>query len=524
MQTFLTQENVKSTGILRMESKEYRKQEAVMGALDGLQPERVFHFFEEISRIPHGSGNTRAISDYLKGFAEERGLFCRQDELGNIIIIKEASPAREGEEPYILQAHMDMVAVSAPGAQIDMKKEPLRLQVEGGRIFAEGTSLGGDDGIGVAYCLAVLDEKTLALPRLEVILTVDEETGMEGATGIDLSMLHGRRMINLDQEEEGIFITSCAGGARVDVEIPMEREEAPGKAYRFVEFRITGLAGGHSGMEIGKGLGNANWLLGALLGGLSLRYDIRLVQMKGGVADNAIPREAEAAVYVRETDLPDILSYAETEEQKVRDTLGENDPGYKLEKLCHDVTVSVPAYTRKTTAEAFACICKLPNGVIDMSEDVEGLVETSLNLGVMSLQEDGLRLSYSVRSSVDQSREHLCRHMLEIAERAGAKASVRNAYPGWAYRKDSPLREQMVRIYEKMYGKEPVLEAIHAGLECGILSGKIPGLDCVSIGPDLQNVHTAEESMDIASVGRVWDYLLQVLSIRAENAAFQAFS
>lgn len=482
-----------------------------MGALDGLQPERVFHFFEEISRIPHGSGNTGAISNYLRDFAGERGLFCRQDELGNVIIVKDASPAREGEEPYILQAHMDMVAVSAPGAQIDMKTEPLRLQVRDGRIFAEGTSLGGDDGIGVAYCLALLDEDSLSLPRLEVILTVDEETGMEGATGIDLSMLRGRRMINLDQEEEGVFITSCAGGARVDVEIPMECGDAPGKEYRFIEFRITGLAGGHSGMEIGKGLGNANWLLGSLLCGLSLRYDIRLAQMKGGLADNAIPREAEAAVYVREADLSEILSYAEAEEQKMRDTLGKKDPGFKLEKVCHNVIVSAPAYTKKATAEALACICKLPNGVVAMSEDVEGLVETSLNLGVMSLQGDGMRLSYAVRSSVDQARENLCRHMIEISERAGAKATVRNAYPGWAYRKDSPLREQMVRVYEEMYGKKPVLEAIHAGLECGILAGKIPGLDCVSIGPNLQNVHTAEESMDIESVGRVWDFLLAVL-------------
>ncbi len=343
-----------------------------MGVLEGLQPERVFHFFEEISRIPHGSGNTRAISDYLKAFAEERGLFCRQDELGNIVIIREASPARKEEEPYILQAHVDMVAVSAQGVEIDMKKEPLRLKVEDGRIFAEGTSLGGDDGIGVAYCLAVLDEQTVSLPRLEVILTVDEETGMEGATDIDLSMLRGRRMINLDQEEEGIFITSCAGGARVDVEIPMEREEAPGKAYRFLEFRITGLVGGHSGMEIGKGLGNANWLLASLLCGISLRYDIRLAQMKGGLADNAIPREAEAAFFVREADLPEILSYAEAEEQKIREALLENDPGFALKKVCHNVTVSAPAYTRAATKSALACLCKLPNGVVAMSEDVEG--------------------------------------------------------------------------------------------------------------------------------------------------------
>lgn len=482
-----------------------------MGALDGLQPESVFHFFEEISGIPHGSGNTGAISDYLKAFADERGLFCRQDTLGNIVIIREASPAREAEEPYILQAHMDMVAVSAPGMQIDMKKEPLRLKVEDGRIYAEGTSLGGDDGIGVAYCLALLDAETLSLPRLEVILTVDEETGMEGATGIDLSMLCGRRMINLDQEEEGIFITSCAGGARVDVEIPMEREEAPGEVYRLVEFRITGLAGGHSGMEIGKGLGNANWLLGSLLCGLSQRYDIRLARMKGGLADNAIPREAEAAVLVRETDVPEILSYADTEEHRIRERLQEKDPGFQLKKLCHNSTVFDMVCTKKTTKEALACLCKLPNGVVAMSKDVEGLVETSLNLGVLSLQDDCLRLQYAVRSSVDEDKEALCRQMRQTAEQAGAKAVARNAYPGWAYRKDSPLREKMVRIYEEMYGKKPVLEAIHAGLECGILAGKIPDLDCVSIGPDLQNVHTAGESMDIESVGRVWSYLLEVL-------------
>lgn len=481
-----------------------------MGALDGLQPESVFHFFEEISGIPHGSGNTGAISDYLKAFADERGLFCRQDTLGNIVIIREASPAREAEEPYILQAHMDMVAVSAPGVRIDMKKEPLRLQVEDGRIYAEGTSLGGDDGIGVAYCLALLDAEALSLPRLEVILTVDEETGMEGATGIDLSMLRGRRMINLDQEEEGIFITSCAGGARVDVEIPMEREEAPGEAYRLVAFRITGLAGGHSGMEIGKRF-NANRLLGSLLCGLSQRYDIRLVRMKGGLADNAIPREAEAAFFVREKDMAEILSHAETEEQKIRETLRENEPGFQLEKVCHDVIVSSPVYSRTATRDALLCLCKLPNGVVAMSKDVEGLVETSLNLGVLSLQDDCLRLQYAVRSSVDEDKEALCRQMRQTAERAGAKAVVRNAYPGWAYRKDSSLREKMVRIYEEMYGKRPVLEAIHAGLECGILAGKIPDLDCVSIGPDLQNVHTAGESMDIQSVGRVWSYLLEVL-------------
>lgn len=482
-----------------------------MDVLAGLEPRSVFHYFEQICRIPHGSGNVEAISDYLKKFAEERNLYCIQDRLGNVIMIREASPAYKEEPPYILQAHMDMVAVAAPGAKIDMARDPLKLRVADGKIFAEDTSLGGDDGIGVAYCLALLDAEELSLPRLEVVLTVDEETGMEGATGIDLSMLQGRRMINLDQEEEGIFITSCAGGARVDVAIPLEEEKA-GQGMVQLDLKIGGLQGGHSGVEINKGRGNANWLLGSLLGGLSLRYDVRLLYMKGGLADNAIPREAAAKILIREMDREEILSYLETEEEQYKERLKDTDSGIIVDKLCHNGTVLDACYTKKSTANALACLCKLPNGVVAMSQDVEGLVETSLNLGVMRLQDGSLQLQYAVRSSIDQDKDELCRHMLQTAERAGASAKVRNSYPGWAYRKDSPLREEMVRIYERMYGRMPVLEAIHAGLECGIFAGKIQGLECVSMGPDLENVHTAQERMDIESVGRVWAYLLEVLT------------
>lgn len=485
-----------------------------MGALDGLQPEGVFHFFEEISQIPHGSGNVGQISDYLKDFAEKRGLFCIQDSVGNIVMVKEPAAGYEDVPPYILQAHMDMVAVAAPEYQIDMRKEPLRLKREDGMIYAEGTSLGGDDGVGMAYCLALLDAKDLSMPRLEVILTVDEETGMEGAKALDLSMLRGNRMINLDQEEEGIFITSCAGGARVEVEIPLTAEKAePGMTK--LTLKVCGLLGGHSGIEIDKGRGNANWLLSMFLGGLSLRYDVRLLRMKGGLADNAIPKEAEADILIRETDKEGVMAYLEEEEKKMAQSLNlkETDPGFTLEKLFHNGTVLEDCYTRESTANALACIAQLPNGVIDMSKDVEGLVETSLNLGVLSLHDEKLCLQYAVRSSVDQSKENLCRHMQEIPERRGASVTVKNAYPGWAYRKDSPLREKMVQVFERMYGKKPVLEAIHAGLECGILAGKIADLDCVSIGPDLENVHTAQERMSIASVERVWAFLVEVLTI-----------
>ncbi len=483
-----------------------------MSVLSGIEPKQVFTFFEEICQIPHGSGNVDGISEYLLQFARKRHLFCIQDKLKNIIIIKEASAGYEGEEPYILQGHMDMVAVKEPDCDIDMVKEGLRLRTADGRIYAEGTSLGGDDGIGVAYCLALLDTQEIELPRLEVILTVDEETGMEGATGIDLSMLQGRRMINLDQEEEGIFITSCAGGARVDVVIPVEKAQSSIRTddMQLMEIKVTGLLGGHSGMEINKGRGNANCLLGEILRAVGEHMPLRLVNMQGGVADNAIAKESMAVLAMKAGEEKELEAIVKEQESSIRQSLQEADPGVKV--VCRTVSGEKAFYTPESIRSALDCLGELPNGVIAMSKDVEGLVETSLNLGILALSDEGLRLQYAVRSSVDCEKEALCRQMTEIAQKAGAQISIRGRYPGWAYRKESPLRDKMVRIYENMYGRKPMLEAIHAGLECGILSGKIEGLDCVCIGPDLYDVHTTGEQMDIASVGRVWEYLLAVLT------------
>lgn len=486
-----------------------------MSVLTGMEPKSVFTFFEEICQIPHGSGNVDQISDYLQEFARKRKLFCIQDELKNIIIIKEASAGYEEEKPYILQAHMDMVAVKEPGCDVDMTREGLRLKTADGRIYAEGTSLGGDDGIGVAYCLALLDAQDIALPRLEVILTVDEETGMEGATGIDLSMLRGRRMINLDQEEEGIFITSCAGGARVDVVIPMEQERNSTwtKDMCLMEMKVTGLLGGHSGMEINKGRGNANCLLGQVLQAVEEQVALRLVNMRGGVADNAIAREASAVLAVKEEEKEALEAIIKEQHDRIRQSFQETDAG--VEVVYSMLAGEAAYYTSDSSRRALHCLGELPNGVVAMSQDVEDLVETSLNLGVVVLSEEGLRLQYAVRSSVDREKDALCDRMTRTAREAGAQVSIRGSYPGWAYQKDSPLRDKMVQIYERMYGHKPILQAIHAGLECGILSSKIEGLDCVCIGPDLQDVHTAQEQMDIASVGRVWEYLLAVLTQKA---------
>lgn len=520
-----------------------------MGVLEGLKPERVFYFFEEISRIPRGSGNERQISDYLKAFAKERGLECIQDELYNIIIIKEATPGYEKEEPYILQGHMDMVTVKTPDCDIDMTRDPLRLCVRDGRISAEGTSLGGDDGIAVAYILALLDAQDIDHPRLEMVITTEEETGLRGAQGIDLSMLQGRQLINLDNEEEGVIITSCAGGARVDVCISVQREKIPEQDVRLLQVKVKGLLGGHSGGEIDKGRGNANCLLGQILKGLTERFTIRLVDMKGGQADNAIPREAEAVLVILTAEEEQIILCINQAAEQIRKQLGAADPDFtvlctaenepetagngctekeksneksaenkeNVKKLSHNSIETDQCITVAATKRALDCLTALPNGIMAMSSDVEGLVQTSLNLGIMVQDEDGLHLTYAVRSSVDQEKEDLCRRMQEIAGQAEASAVVKSSYPGWAYRKDSPLRDKLSAVFEKMYGRKPQLQAIHAGLECGLLAARIMDLDCASIGPDMSDVHTTEESISIDSVARMWEYLLAVLAEKRET-------
>lgn len=479
-----------------------------MGALSELEPKSVFGYFEEITGIPHGSGNVDRISDYLVDFAKEKGLIYRQDEWKNVILVKEAAPGYEDEPAVILQGHMDMVAVKKPGCDIDLKKEGLRVAVEGDRIYAEGTSLGGDDGIAVAYALAILASDTIKHPKLEVILTTDEEVGMDGARGIDLSGITGHRMINLDSEEEGIFLTSCAGGARVKCRIPVAESRAEGLAYRVA---VEGLLGGHSGGEIHKERGNSNCLFGRLLYRLCQEMPVRLGELRGGLADNAIPRETAGLLVIPEGDSEKFGSLVDTVEKELREELAGKDPGLRIraEKVSvpGDSVCISPEHTRRTAA----FICGLPNGVQAMSADIPGLVETSLNLGILEYAAGTVSAEFSVRSSVESAKGALIRKLQAVTGLAGGETTVSGDYPGWRFRKDSPLREKMVALYEEMYGKKPKVEAIHAGLECGILGSKIEDLDCVSMGPDMQDIHTTEETLSISSVRRVWEYLVRLL-------------
>lgn len=500
-----------------------------MGVLSDLEPKNVFRFFEEITRIPHGSGNVDQISDYLVNFARERKLFFIQDELKNVIIVKEASNGYEQEPTVILQGHMDMVAVKRKDCPINMQTEGLRVAVDGDKIYAEGTSLGGDDGIAVAYSLALLDSDTVRHPKLEVIITVDEEVGMDGARGIDLSMLTGSRMINLDSEEEGIFLTSCAGGARVKCLLPMNSVKDPTEdKASYLSFGITvgGLQGGHSGGEIDKERGNSNCLFGRLLERLCRNMPVMLAGVQGGLADNAIPRETAGVLVIEEKDRENFMSVMASVEKEIREELSVKDPGFYIraerKEQIPDISADVP-----DTGRAAAFLCALPNGVQAMSADMPGLVETSLNLGILkfekfSAENDGragavLAAEFSVRSSVESAKNALIEKLKAVTELAGGSNVVTGDYPGWRFRKDSPLREKMVRLYREIYGKEPKVEAIHAGLECGILGSKIADLDCVSIGPDMQDIHTTEETLSISSTKRVWEYLVCLLETKDQG-------
>lgn len=474
--------------------------------LAGIQPERVFHYFEEICSIPHPSYREERISNYLMTFAKEHGLEYYQDELHNVIIIKEATSGYETAEPLILQGHMDMVCEKEADCGIDFEQDGLDIYVDGDFVTARGTTLGGDDGIAIAYALALLESEELAHPRLEFVCTVCEEVGMEGATGIDVSMLKGKRLLNLDSEEEGIFLAGCAGGCTTECVLPVTREMVRAAV---MEIRVEGLLGGHSGTEIDKGRANANQLLARSLMELLTKTSVQLISFEGGSKDNAIPREARLVAAV-----PDVESaYRVLEELNaaIAREYRAADPGIRIEGTSYG-TENRQALTGECTRTVAALLNALPNGIQSMSMDIPGLVETSLNLGILKLEQEELHLHYSVRSSIGSAGEYVMHKLKLITEQLGGSVSFRGRYPAWEYRKDSAFREELIRIYTEMFGTEPKVEAIHAGVECGILAQKIEGLDCVSMGPDIFDIHTTSERLSISSTKRMWEYLKSVVT------------
>lgn len=478
--------------------------------LEQLEPKTVFSYFEKICSIPHGSGNIRGISNYLVEFAKERNLEYIQDEVYNVIIKKEASKGYEKKEPVILQGHMDMVAVKKPDCDKNLLTDPLDVRIKGDFVYAEGTSLGGDDGIAVAYALALLDSKDIPHPPLEVIITVEEEVGMEGALAIDLSSLKGKRMLNIDSEKEGELTVSCAGGVRVNGILPVQWEAFPEEFYG-AEITLTGLMGGHSGVEIHKNRGNANILMGKILKELSKKVSVVLTALEGGTKDNAIPREAKAAVFFPQGELESCEKSLKAIEKKLKEEYEETDRGLCIVFKEIKKQPGQKALAGISMGKIMKLLCTVPNGVQSMSGKLEGLVETSLNLGIMLLKEDEFSTAFSLRSSVVSQKEALRDKVTDILDSVGATCSLSGDYPAWEYKEESPLRDAFVKVYEGMYGKKPAVLSVHAGLECGILAGKIKDLDSVSFGPDMENIHTTEEKLSISSTKRVWEFLLELL-------------
>ena len=472
--------------------------------LEGLEPRSVFRFFEEICAIPHGSHHTKAISDYLVAFAKSHNLEYIQDESNNVILFAPGTCGMEDHAPVILQGHMDMVCEKDVDCPLDMAVDGLDLTHDGVSVYARGTTLGGDDGIAVAYALAILDDRSIPHPPLEVIITVDEEVGMLGAAAIDLSMLKGRTMVNLDSEEEGFFTVSCAGGARSTITLNAERKAVYGPCVRLT---VENLRGGHSGEEIHKNRANANKVMGEFLGRIQKLMPLCLTSFTGGSKDNAIPRSCQATVVAMGIGIERINDIAAQLQQEIRETYDE--PEATVQAFDVDA-LGGNALTTTATADVISLLCAAPNGVQAYCPDMEGLVQTSLNMGIAKLG-DRFSVTFCVRSSVNQEKEALLQKLRDLADFYNGTYSQMGTYPAWEYKKESKLRDVMVPIYTEMFGKEPQVLAIHAGLECGLLSDKLPGLDCVSIGPQMHDIHTSREKLEIASTERTWKFLLAVL-------------
>lgn len=480
-----------------------------MGVLDNKEPKKVFSFFEEIAAIPHGSGNVEQISNYLVDFAKKRNLKYRQDEKLNVIIWKDASTGYEKTEPVILQGHMDMVAVKTADCSKNMEMEGLDLEVNGDMLSAKGTSLGGDDAIAVVYALAVLDSDEIKHPPIEAVFTVDEEIGLLGAEFIDVSDLKGKKLLNMDSENEGIFTVSCAGGATVECLLSFNTEPINAKV---IEIRIDGFSGGHSGSEIHKQRANANCIMGRILLNVFQNAGMRIIAINGGEKDNAIPKFCEAAIAVNPEVVDKVKDIIEKTFEEVKEEYKTTDPNASI------LTNVMPdnmyeALSGPATLSTIITLVNMPDGVQRMNPDIPDMVQTSLNLGILRTEKNAVKLSYSVRSSKESEKRFLIEKIRSLTEIFGGQVNVHGEYPGWEYKEDSKLRDVAVAAYKELYFKEPVVEGIHAGLECGLFAGKIKDLDAISFGPDIKNIHTTNEELSISSTERTWKLLLKILEM-----------
>ena len=479
-----------------------------MDFLQNLEPKKVFKYFEEISQIPRGSGNEKAISDYLVSVTKKLKLEVYQDEALNVIIKKPGTKGYENSKTVILQGHMDMVCEKNKGTDHDFEKDPLKLRVIDDMVYATDTTLGADNGIAVAYSLAILDSTDIPHPPLEVLITTDEETGMSGAMAVSKEHITGEILLNLDNEEEGHLLVSCAGGIRSKHLLKVNLEEV-GDYNNFLHISIRGLKGGHSGMEINKERGNSNKIMGRILKSL-LPLDYKLASLNGGSKNNAIPREADAIIALKSEEVEKAKEIINSWNHILVNELKTQDPGVNVSILENTEKVE-KVFNRVDTERAVNLLYLIPNGINTKSTEIEGLVESSTNLGVLTTVDNKVIFDSAIRSSVPSLKEEIVLRSKTIGELLGAEFETTAGYPEWQYDSESKVRGICQDVYKRMYGKDAKIVAIHAGVECGLFNEKLGKLDMISFGPDLFDVHTPQEHMSISSVKNVWDYLLEVL-------------
>lgn len=473
-----------------------------------LSPKEVFYYFSQIASIPHGSGNTGQIADYCISFADERNLKSYKDSVGNVMIFADGTQGYENSDPVILQGHLDMVCDKKIDSDFNFETDSLKIRTDGNYVWAENTTLGGDDGIAIAYILAILDSKNIPHPPLEALFTVDEEIGMIGARELDTRYLKSKRLINLDSEVEGVLTTSCAGGVRAHCDIPLQFTNTDDDMAA-IKIMISGLKGGHSGIDINKHRKNALKIMGRLLEFIGEKSDILLADVSGGRKANAIPKSSQAVVCVNKSDELTVLQSVKEFYKILKMELKTVEPDIKL--TAEIIEKAEKVTDRNSTRKLIFSLMQIPNGIQTMSPDIPDMVQTSLNLGIASIEKDVFMMSFLIRSNASTGKQTTIQKLNSFIDYLGGKVVFTSDYPAWEYKIVSELRNIMISTYNEVFADNPVVASIHAGLECGILSGKISDIDMISIGPNLENVHTPDERMDVASVERCWNYLLKVL-------------
>ncbi len=473
--------------------------------MNNLKPERVFYYFKQISDVPRGSGNCGGMARYCKNFAVNHNLKYIKDDADNVVILKDGTPGYENSEPVILQGHTDMVCQKTENATTDFINRGIELFVEGDFLKAKETTLGADNGIAVAMILAILESDSIPHPPIEAVFTADEEIGLIGAGRLDKSVLSAKKMINLDSEEDDTVTVSCAGGCHFLAKTPVNYDEKNGTK---ITVALKGLKGGHSGVEINNNRVNADTLAGRFLNHLKQTNDFGIININGGDKDNAIPNKCTIDLCVGDAD--SFIKNAEEYLSILKSEISEREGGFaftvdKGEKASYKV---LSDDIKEKLIFALTCV---PNGVLEMSADIEGLVQTSLNLGVLKIENDDLSLHFGLRSNKKSGLSFLQEKLVAFFDSVKWETSTNGHYPPWEFKEDSQLREIYKKVYSDYFGKEPKVEAIHAGLECGVFADAIDEIDCISIGPALYDVHTVNEKLSISSTENVFNILLKIL-------------